>query len=599
MKRSVLESSNYLKDDCLIIHCTVGIVQTRDEEGKHYVIPVPPSDMTQNLKGLLESGIGSDITFRVGDEFFRAHKSILAARSPVFRAQFFGLVGNPDIETVAIKQIEPLDFKAMLLFLYSDELPEAHELSDSDSACTTTTIMQQLLDVVDRFDLPRLKLMCEAKLCEEITANTVATTLAQAEKHQCLQLKTVCLNFAAKPENLGEVMKSDGYAHLEKSYPSLLTDLLKTSAVTISMSKTNDKILSSKSICETVKDSHEYMIQGFSVAKGIGIGKLMTSRTFTVGGHDWVLLFYPGGISKASKEYVSLYLKILSPGEVRATYEFKLLDQTGKGKHGVHKISSRTFNTATVDKTWGYTKYMKTSELESSSYLKDDCLSIHCTIGIVQTRDETVQTDRVEDEKPFVIPVPPSDMSQNLKGLLESKIGSDITFHVGNESFSAHKSILAARSPVFRAQFFGLVGNPDMETVAIKEFEPFAFKAMLLFLYSDELPEPRELSDSDFLCSSSTLMQHMLDAADRYDLARLKLMCEAKLCEEITADTVATILALAEQYQCLQLKTFCLNFAAKPENLREVMKSDGYAYLEKSFPSLLTDLLTGLCSGKK
>ncbi|KAI3894995.1 hypothetical protein MKX03_028015 [Papaver bracteatum] len=235
---------------------------------------------------------------------------------------------------------------------------------------------------------------------------------------------------------------------------------------------------------------------------------------------------------------------------------------------------------------------MKRSELESSGYLKDDCITIQCTIGIVQTRDE--------EKKPYVIPVPPSDMNQSLKGLMESEIGSDITFSVGSESFRAHKLILAARSPVFRAQFFGSVGNPGMETVVIEEFEPFAFKAMLQFFYSDELPEPRELSDPDSVCFSTTLMQHLLAAADRYDIARLKLMCEARLCEEITANTVATTLAIAEKHQCLQLKDFCLDFASKPENLGEVMKSDGYAYLEKSCPSLLTDLLknlfTGMCS---
>ncbi|KAI3961593.1 hypothetical protein MKW92_032787 [Papaver armeniacum] len=570
MKRSELETSSYLKDDCFIIHCTVGIVQTlngtvetRVVEEKPYIIHVTPSDMNQNLKGLLESEIGYDVTFHVGNEYFRAHKLILAARSPVFRAQFFGLMGNPGMETIAIKEFEPFAFKAMLLFLYSDTLPEPRELSKSNSVCTSTTLMQHLLDAADRYDLARLKLMCEAKLCEEISANTVATTLVLAEQHQCLQLKIFCLNFAAKPENLGKVMKSDGYAYLEKSCPSLLADLLKTIAM-----------LSSKTIYETVKDSHEYMIQGFSLAKGIGVGKFKSSRTFTVGGHDWVIRFYPGGETIASEEYISLYLKIVSPGEVRATFEFKLLHQSEKGKYGVHKISEcgRTFNAMESSSwyvgvlfrfLWGYAEYMKRSELETSSYLKDDCLSIHCTIGIVQTRDETVA--RVEEEKGYVIP--PSDMIQNLKGMLESEIGSDITFHVGNEFFRAHKSILAARSPVFRAQFFGLVGDPDMETIVIKEFEPFAFKAMLLFVYSDNLPEPREVSDSDSPCTTTTLMQHLVAAADRYDLARLKLMCEAKLFEEITADTVATTLALAERYRCLQLKTDCLNFAARPENL--------------------------------
>ncbi|KAI3868575.1 hypothetical protein MKX03_017265 [Papaver bracteatum] len=371
-------------------------------------------------------------------------------------------------------------------------------------------------------------------------------------------------------------------------------------------SKTNHKISSSQTITETVKGSHEYIIKAYSTAKGMGFGKSMSSRTFTVGGHDWVILFYPDGHSINSKEYVSVYLKLVSLGEVRATYEFKLLDQSGKGKHNVRN-SCDTFKAGTMSSGYvrvfrflrtavcindvsiwiafrGYVLYMKRSELESSSYLKDDCLNITCTVSVLQTRDEV-------EGKNHVIPVPPSDMNQNFKGLLKSETGCDITFHVGKEFFRAHKLILAARSSVFRAQFFGLVDNPEIEKVTIQEFEPFAFKAMLLFLYSDELPEPREISVSNSRCTSTTIMHHLIAAADRYDLGRLKLMCEAKLCEEITASTVATTLALAERYQCRELKTGCLQFAAKPENLEEVMKSDGFAHLEKSCPSLLIDLL--------
>ncbi|KAI3941969.1 hypothetical protein MKW92_028786 [Papaver armeniacum] len=341
-------------------------------------------------------------------------------------------------------------------------------------------------------------------------------------------------------------------------------------------------------IYETVKGSHDFKIKGFSLAKGMGVGKSMISSKFTVGGHDWVLVFYPDGHTE--EEYVSLFLRLVSPRkEVRASYEFKLLDQTGNGNHSLGTVpeSPKTF---TKVKSWGCLKYMKRSELETSSYLKDDRLTIHCTVEVVQVRVKTTQPS-VEEGKHYYIPVPPPDMIQNLTGLLESKIGSDVTFQVGNEFFRAHKLILAARSPVFRAMFFGLVGNPDMHIVAIEEFDPFAFKAMLLFLYSDELPETHELSASDSLCTSTALMQHLLAAADRFDLARLKHKCEAKLCEEITADTVATTLTLAEQHQCLQLKTVCLNFAAKHKNLGEVMKSDGFAYLETSCPSLLIDLL--------
>jgi speckle-type POZ protein len=68
---------------------------------------------------------------------------------------------------------------------------------------------------------------------------------------------------------------------------------------------------------------------------------------------------------------------------------------------------------------------------------------------------------------------------------------------------------------------------------------------------------------------ASTLMaQHLLAAADRYALERLRLLCEAKLCENVAINTVATTLALAEQHHCFQLKGVCLRFSALPENLK-------------------------------
>ncbi|XP_026454881.1 BTB/POZ and MATH domain-containing protein 3-like [Papaver somniferum] len=354
-------------------------------------------------------------------------------------------------------------------------------------------------------------------------------------------------------------------------------------------SKSNLLDTSSKSINETVNGSHEFVIRGYSLAKGMGIGKLIKSFAFTVGGYEWIICFYPDGQTAAYKEFVSVFVVLLSPGtDVRALFELKLLDQSGKGKHKVDShfdspLETGPFTLKSKGSIWGFPQYLKRSVLESSNYLKDDCLVIHCTVGVVGTR--------VEGRKHYAIPVPPSDMIPSLKSLLESGTGSDITFQVGDKTFKAHKLVVATRSPVFRAQFFGLVGNPGMNTAVIEDFDPIAFKAMLLFLYSDELPEAHELFDSDPRCTSTVVVQHLLAAADRFDLARLKLICEAKLCEEIAANTVAITLALAEQHHCVQLKTVCLNFAARPENLGAVMQSEGFAYLEDSCPSLLLELL--------
>jgi hypothetical protein len=40
---------------------------------------------------------------------------------------------------------------------------------------------------------------------------------------------------------------------------------------------------------------HEHVISGYSLLKGIGDGEPIASDRFSVGGHEWVLLFYPDG----------------------------------------------------------------------------------------------------------------------------------------------------------------------------------------------------------------------------------------------------------------------------------------------------------------
>jgi speckle-type POZ protein len=69
------------------------------------------------------------------------------------------------------------------------------------------------------------------------------------------------------------------------------------------------------------------------------------------------------------------------------------------------------------------------------------------------------------------------------------------------------------------------------------------------------------------------MAQHLLAAADRYALERLRLLCEAKLCDDVAINTVATTLALAEQHHCFQLKDVCLKFIGLPENLRGNLSS--------------------------
>nr|AFK45358.1 unknown [Medicago truncatula] len=133
--------------------------------------------------------------------------------------------------------------------------------------------------------------------------------------------------------------------------------------------------------------------------------------------------------------------------------------------------------------------------------------------------------------------------------------------------------------------------DQNTQCIKVEDIEAPVFKALLHVIYWDSLPDMQELTGINSKWATTLMAQHLLAAADRYALDRLRLMCEASLCEDVAINTVATTLALAEQHHCFQLKAVCLKFIARPENLRAVMQTDGFEYLKESCPSVLTELL--------
>lgn len=354
-------------------------------------------------------------------------------------------------------------------------------------------------------------------------------------------------------------------------------------------------LTTSTSHTDTSNGSHEFKISGYALSKGMGVGKYMPSDTFMVGGHLWAVYFYPDGKSAEDNgTYVSLFIALASEGtDVRALFELSLLDQSGKGRHKVHSHFGRALESGPYTlkyrgSMWGYKRFLKRTALETSDYLKDDCLLVKCTVGVVSSH--------TEGPKIYSIPLPPSDIGQHFGQLLGSGERTDVNIEVDGETFAAHKLVLAARSPVFRAQLFGPMKDHDTKCIKIEEIEAPVFKALLHFIYWDALPDMQELAGLNSKLACALMAQHLLAAADRYGLERLRLICEAKLCEDVAVNTAATILALAEQHHCFQLKSVCLKFVALPENLRAVMRSDGFEYLKESCPSIIAELLE--CVGR-
>ena len=99
VSKADLVASGCLKDDCLVIKCTVDVSRLINDAGEeeHDIgsIVVPPSNVSQDLQSLLGSGQKEDLTLKVGGlRIFKAHACLLRARSPLFHAKLCDSVND-------------------------------------------------------------------------------------------------------------------------------------------------------------------------------------------------------------------------------------------------------------------------------------------------------------------------------------------------------------------------------------------------------------------------------------------------------------------------------------------------------------------------
>ncbi|KAJ3690512.1 hypothetical protein LUZ61_019678 [Rhynchospora tenuis] len=227
MKRSDFES-DYIRDDYFIVACSVTVRNEPYAVLKSCFIGVFPNNLATELHQLLERQKGTDVTFELEGENISAHRLILASRSAVFRAELFGPMVELNCKCIKIEDMKPLVFRAMLHFIYTDFLPDIEDLvsgGTSDMNMSSTILYQHLLVAADRYALNGLKALCEERLGRTISIDTVVSSLAVAEQHNCDYLKEECLEFILKPKNFVIVVLTKEYASLGNSCPSLLDEL--------------------------------------------------------------------------------------------------------------------------------------------------------------------------------------------------------------------------------------------------------------------------------------------------------------------------------------------------------------------------------------
>lgn len=285
---------------------------------------------------------------------------------------------------------------------------------------------------------------------------------------------------------------------------------------------------------------------------------------------------------------------------LNASFKLSLLDRGGL------PVPSRTratlFQNCLIQQMWQWEcpGFLTRDDLERQEYYLDNdggrCFHVRCDIAIKPFAAATAGDGDGD------VAVPPSDdLHRHLGDLLARKDGADVTFQLvdAGETFSAHRCVLAARSPVFRAQLFGEMMESNKGTgvvIPVEDMEAQVFSALLAFIYTDSLP-PETDSDDDDDEEAMVHYQLLLAAADRYGVDRMKLVCQEKLCKHIRADSVATMLVLADRHHCPALKEACFRFLSSSANLASFTETtDGFEVLNASCPAVLKELLAKLAT---
>jgi speckle-type POZ protein len=377
-------------------------------------------------------------------------------------------------------------------------------------------------------------------------------------------------------------------------------------------------------LTEVVRSLRLLKIEGYSMIQGMSSDDYFKYK-WIFDGYEWEIRVYPSVLNSTGLDwFVGVRLIFLSEPRGRAVRTTLRCGLVGPRR----VLCNERHDTIIFRKPQDSSAKIA---LTGEGYIDDDddSFSVQCIIEVFKELPDIPPVPFKE------LHLPSSNLHQHFAQLLQSETGADVTFLVDGESFAAHKLILAARSPVFMAEFFGDMKEKCSPSVEIQDMEAAVFRALLQFIYTDTVSEFEQqdaadekaiYADTEFgikrislgmvdgyiqaqkerkdrkdiirlgcfrekEAAVTVMAQHLLAAADRYGLDRLKLICVGELSGGINVFTAATTLALAEQHNCPELKERCVQFIIRTSaTLDMVLRTEEYKHLEASCPLVVIEL---------
>lgn len=143
--------------------------------------------LQQNLREILLNGNVSDIILKVEGQEFKAHKCILAARSPVFLAMMVHETKEKNTGVVDIEDVYPETLSDFLSYLYT-----------GSTGSVTSQNVVKLYTAADKYQVYELKKVCIDYMLKNICIDNFCDILTLALRHVEKDLTDACTQFFIK-----------------------------------------------------------------------------------------------------------------------------------------------------------------------------------------------------------------------------------------------------------------------------------------------------------------------------------------------------------------------------------------------------------------
>ncbi|XP_045604998.1 BTB/POZ domain-containing protein 3-like [Procambarus clarkii] len=162
----------------------------------------------QRAGHVLESGQWADCTFIVGNEnnqkTLRGHRLILAMSSPVFEAMFYGGMAEKKDKPVEILDVQPEAFRALLQYIYSDEIT----LKSFDQVC-------EICYAAKKYMIPSLVEQCTQFIWQDLHPGNVCRAYEFARLFEESSLLEKCVQIIQNATE--QVLKDPSFEEVDAS----------------------------------------------------------------------------------------------------------------------------------------------------------------------------------------------------------------------------------------------------------------------------------------------------------------------------------------------------------------------------------------------